>query len=256
LITRHSLRETRRKLNLLLAEDNKVNQTLAIRLLEKLGHKVTLANNGIEALHHWQEEKFDAILMDVDMPEMNGYEATERIRELEKSSGTHIPIVAMTAHAMQGAREECLRHGMDSYLTKPIDTEALWQELNILAQGRTEDEVSTEIKPELKVVDFGKARMMMDDSRELFDEIVTLFRADAPPHLQRIKAGFEQGDYEAIRHGAHTLKGMAGIFAAEKTMQTAERVEQSADQPDSNQAVDDLEAAVLELLAAIDAYQW
>ena len=113
LITRHSLRENRRKLNLLLAEDNAVNQALAVRLLQKLGHTVTVANNGAEALEHCQAGGFDAILMDVDMPVMNGYEATERIRALEQTSSAatpkHIPIVAMTAHAMRGAREICLR---------------------------------------------------------------------------------------------------------------------------------------------------
>ncbi len=134
LITRHSLRENRRKLKLLLAEDNAVNQTLAVRLLQKLGHSVTVANNGLEAVEHWQAGGFDAILMDIDMPLMNGYEATQRIRALEQTSGglvpVHIPIVAMTAHAMQGTREKCLSYGMDAYLSKPIDTEALWRELD------------------------------------------------------------------------------------------------------------------------------
>ncbi len=133
LVTRHSLRETRRKLNLLLAEDNPVNQTLAVRLLGKLGHRVTVAKNGIEAVQQWKDAEFDAILMDVDMPEMNGYEATKLIREQEAGSGRHIKIIAMTAHAMQGDREECLSHGMDGYLTKPINTDTLWHELDRLA---------------------------------------------------------------------------------------------------------------------------
>ena len=104
-ITRYSLRESGRKLNLLLAEDNAVNQTLAIRLLEELGHQVTLAVNGLEAVQLWQKGQFNAILMDVDMPVMNGYEATRRIRGHETLQ--HIPILARTAHAMKGARHEC-----------------------------------------------------------------------------------------------------------------------------------------------------
>jgi CheY-like chemotaxis protein len=132
LITAHSLRETRRKLTLLLAEDNMVNQMVATTLLGKQGHTVIVANNGLEAVAQWQSQTFDAILMDVDMPEMNGYEATQRIREIEKTQGGHIPIVAMTAHAMQGAREECLQHGMDSYVSKPIHVEKLWLELDAL----------------------------------------------------------------------------------------------------------------------------
>lgn len=252
LTTRHSLKEMRRRLNLLLAEDNAVNQTLATRLLEKLGHTVTVANNGIEAVQHWQSGQFDAILMDVDMPEMNGYQATERIRELEQVSGAHIRIVAMTAHAMQGAREECLSHGMDGYLTKPIDTEALWQELDSLVQ-RVESNAT--VKP-FAIVDFDQARQIMDDSRELFDEIVALFLADAPPHMQHIKDGLLQSDAGVVRHSAHTLKGMAGIFAAERTLRAAERVEQTAGLPECVDVVAQLDAALSELLVAIKAYQW
>jgi len=258
LITRHSLRETRRKLNLLLAEDNAVNQTLAIRLLEKMGHAVTLANNGLEAVQHWQTNPFDAILMDVDMPEMNGYEATQRIRELEKANGKHITIVAMTAHAMQGAREECLRHGMDGYLTKPIDTEALWRELDNLAQSITGKTASEEKRRErLTVVDFAKVREMMDDSRELYDEIVRLFLTDTPVHLQQIREAILSADGDAVRHSAHTIKGMVGIFAAERALQASIDVEQYAEQPTLlADAIAELEAALTELIAAIHAYQW
>ncbi len=154
--TRHSLRENRRKLNLLLAEDNVVNQTLAVRLLQKLGHSVTVANNGLEAVEHWQAGRFDAILMDVDMPVMNGYEATERIRAIEKTSQglvpAHTPIVAMTAHAMRGARELCLSHGMDAYLAKPIATEALWRELDgLMPVSVAEPEPATAVPPPAKV---------------------------------------------------------------------------------------------------------
>jgi PAS domain S-box-containing protein len=250
LTTRHSLKETRRRLKLLLAEDNAVNQTLATRVLTKMGHTVTVANNGIEAVQHWQNGHFDAILMDVDMPEMNGYEASELIREREKQSASHIRIVAMTAHAMQGAREECMRHGMDGYLTKPIDTDALWHELDSLVQC-----AETEIKP-LQVADFDQARKLMDDDRSLFEEIVQMFLIEAPPHMQQIKEGLAQGNAEGVRHNAHTLKGMAGIFAAECTLQAAARVESVAGQPECADAVAQLDAALSELLAAIQAYQW
>ena len=253
LITRHSLRETRRKLNLLLAEDNKVNQTLATRLLEKLGHKVTLANNGLEAVEHSQKGPFDAILMDVDMPVMNGYEATERIRELEKTTGRHIPIVAMTAHAMQGVREECLSHGMDGYLTKPIDTEALWCELDSLGQGPTLDLVEEPSQQILAIADFDQARKSMDDSTELFNEIVRLFLEDAPPHMKRIYEGLAQGDAKAVLQSAHALKGMAGIFVAERTLDAAERVEKSAGQENCAEAVAELDIALNELLVALRA---
>ncbi len=177
-ITRHSLHETRRRLNLLLAEDNVVNQTLAVRMLQKLGHTVTVANNGLEAVEHWQAGGFDAILMDVDMPMMNGYEATERIRAIETTSNglvpAHTPIVAMTAHAMRGAREICLSHGMDAYLAKPIDTKALWHTLDgLLPVSVAEPEVAPAepVPPCAKVADFAAARQTMGDDRELFEEI-------------------------------------------------------------------------------------
>jgi CheY-like chemotaxis protein len=257
LITRHSLRETRRKLKLLLAEDNAVNQTLAIRLLEKLGHTVTVANNGIEAVQQWQNGSFDAILMDVDMPIMNGYEATQRIREHEQADGGHIPIVAMTAHAMQGMREECLLHGMDSYLSKPIDTEALWRELDALGQVVKENIQVTEISMgQLNVADFNKARLTMDNNRELFDEIVRLFLTDAPPHLSAINAALTIGDLNAVRHSAHSLKGMAGVFVAERTMHAAALVEQLSEKSELIHAVSELGVSLSELLEAIKAYRW
>jgi len=260
LITRHSLRETRRKLKLLLAEDNQVNQTLAIRLLEKLGHQVTVANNGREAVQQWQSSRFDAILMDVDMPVMNGYEATERIRELEQGNGAHIPVMAMTAHAMQGAREECLRHGMDGYLTKPVDTEALWNELEQIgrAGGPEASRDSFSPEPALEVADFAKARQTMDDNKELFDEIVGLFLEDSPSHIEKIKNGLAQGDADAVRHSAHTLKGMVGIFAAERTMQAAEKLEYLAGTggEEMTAALAELEIALSELENALRDYQW
>jgi two-component system, sensor histidine kinase and response regulator len=126
LITRHSLREERNKLRVLLAEDNAVNQTLAVRILEKRGYSVTVAGNGREALAALQKEEFDLILMDVQMPEMDGFETTAAIRQTEKQSGKRIPIVAMTAHALKGDEERCLAGGMDGYVSKPIRTNELF----------------------------------------------------------------------------------------------------------------------------------
>jgi PAS domain S-box-containing protein len=124
LVTRHSLREGK-SLRILLAEDNLVNQTTASRVLQKQGHSVVTAANGREALDRLKTEPFDLVLMDVQMPDLDGFQATEAIRKDEEMSGGHLPIVAMTAHAMYGDRERCLAAGMDGYLSKPIDTEAL-----------------------------------------------------------------------------------------------------------------------------------
>jgi CheY-like chemotaxis protein len=119
--------EERRALRILLAEDNLVNQMLASRLLEKHGHIVVIAADGRQALERLETESFDLVLMDVQMPEMDGFEATEAIRKKEGATGRHLPIVAMTAHAMRGDRERCLAAGMDGYVSKPIIAEELFR---------------------------------------------------------------------------------------------------------------------------------
>lgn len=129
LVTRHSLKEEKKRARILLAEDNAVNRTLAIRLLEKRGYTVSVAANGREALAAFEKEHFDAILMDVQMPEMDGFEATGKIRELEKNTGKRIPIIAMTAHALKGDEDRCIQAGMDGYVSKPIRTNELYTAL-------------------------------------------------------------------------------------------------------------------------------
>jgi len=126
LVTVHTLREHRARLRILLAEDNAVNQRLAARLLEKRGHAVAIAENGRVALEALEKQPFDLVLMDMQMPEMDGLEATAAIREREKFSGEHIPIIAMTANAMTGDRERCMEAGMDAYLSKPIQVKDLF----------------------------------------------------------------------------------------------------------------------------------
>ena len=125
-ITRHLIREARRRLSILVAEDNIVNQKLAVKLLEKRGYRVAVASNGREAVDAFEGERFDLILMDVQMPEMDGLEATRLIREKEAERGGHISIVAMTAHAMKGDRDECLAAGMDDYMSKPFKPKELY----------------------------------------------------------------------------------------------------------------------------------
>jgi CheY-like chemotaxis protein len=135
LVTRHSLREEVRSLRILLAEDNAVNQLLATRLLEKQGHHVATVGNGRAALERLEKETFDLILMDIQMPEMDGFEATAAIRKQEESTGKHLPIVAMTAHAMEGDRERCLAAGMDGYIAKPVRAKDLIDAIENLCQS-------------------------------------------------------------------------------------------------------------------------
>ena len=132
LITRHSLRESKKSLKILLVEDNKINQVLAQRLLQKWGHEVHVANNGKEAVEASANQDFDLILMDVQMPEMDGIQATRGIRQREETTGKHVPIFAMTAYAMESDKEKCLAAGMDGYVSKPINTQELFQTIEAL----------------------------------------------------------------------------------------------------------------------------
>jgi len=132
LITRHTIKECRLRLRILLAEDNIINQKVAVHILEKYGHKVFVANNGQEVLQALKKDRFDLILMDVQMPKMDGFEATASIREKEKKTGFHIPIIAMTAHAMKGDRERCLDSGMDDYIAKPLKAEHLTKTIDLV----------------------------------------------------------------------------------------------------------------------------
>jgi len=137
LVTRHTIREEERSLSFLVAEDNAVNQRLIARLLEKRGHIVVLAQNGREALEALAQRTFDIVLMDGQMPEMDGFEATKLIRQREKASGTHLPIIALTAHAMRGDKERCLACGMNGYVSKPIKLEELFSVIEKVAPGIT-----------------------------------------------------------------------------------------------------------------------
>jgi signal transduction histidine kinase/DNA-binding response OmpR family regulator len=153
LITRYSLQEERDpdcSLKVLLAEDNAVNRLLAVRLLEKRGHKVTVAGNGLEALAALKKESFDVVFMDVQMPEMDGYEATAAIREAEKNSERHQQVIALTAHAMKGDREKCLAAGMDGYLSKPIRPQELDEILEEQVARRHETPCAMEIAEQRK----------------------------------------------------------------------------------------------------------
>jgi CheY-like chemotaxis protein len=206
----------------LLAEDNAVNQRLAASLLERRGHKVVIAANGSEAVEAIQRQPFDVILMDVQMPEMGGFEATSAIRALERESGARVPIVAMTAHAMKGDRERCLAAGMDDYLTKPIDPRQLCLLVEQLAAGRAlvaaDPIAASGVSPQVL------ARVGGD--RELLAEISRLFVDDAPQHLDRIRHALDARDGEALTRAAHGLKGAAANFDAEGVVAAARTLEE------------------------------
>ncbi|MGB6975239.1 MAG: response regulator [Terracidiphilus sp.] len=220
-----------RSLRVLLAEDNPVNQTLAMRILEKLGHKVQVVNNGKEALGRSQAEEFDLILMDVQMPEMDGLEATSAIRDAEARTGKHVPIVAMTAHAMKGDKEACLGAGMDGYLSKPIRRDELKQAMSEATKAKNIGQ-SLEHKPFRAI---GRLELLLDSvmgDRALLTEMAELWLADSAKQESQIQKGLDSGDAIMIQRAAHALKGSVGTFQASAAQDAANQLEVSAKDAD------------------------
>jgi CheY-like chemotaxis protein len=229
LVTRHSLREAWGSLRVLLAEDNQVNQRLAVHILERLGHQVQVARNGAEAVSLFEQSPFDLVLMDIQMPEMGGEEATRRIREIEAKRGGHIPIVAMTAHAMKGDRERFLESGMDEYVSKPISQERLREVLRTL--GRPGDDVTAPTAaPGARSADaaaFDPQALLarVDGDKGLLGSLVAVFKADRPTLMAGIEEAIAADDAAALADNAHTMKGALSVFGVEPARSTAEQLE-------------------------------
>jgi PAS domain S-box-containing protein len=227
----------RRPLRVLLAEDNPVNQEVALRLLERRGHSVIVAENGKQALTAIERHKFDLVLMDVQMPEMGGLEATQLIREKEKSTGEHLPILAMTAHAMQGDRERCIAAGMDGYLAKPIDPKAFLQTVEGISQRAAQSETTS--KEVVGREDAGDGRRSLDakvllewfsGNRKLLRSIVKTFRDDCPRMMARIRSALAANDANLLADGAHALKGSVGNFGPTAALEATREMEKIARQ--------------------------
>jgi len=204
----------------LLAEDNLVNQRLMLAVLEREGHQVVAVVNGAAALRAVQQETFDVVLMDVQMPDMNGLDATRAIRTWERERGGHVPIVAMTAHAMKGAREDCLRAGMDDYLSKPIHVPDLLRVLGRPAGGESDSPV-----PRPAVFDLRPLMQRISHDEGLLRELISLFQEDCPRMLEDIRQAIEAGDAGSVQRSAHLLKGSVSNFAALETVQAAQQLE-------------------------------
>src|SRR5271166_449463 len=215
-----------RRLQVLVAEDNQVNQLVATRIFEKLGHQATVVSNGREAFVAFQAGKFDLIAMDVQMPEMDGLDATSAIRAWEKTAGTHIPIIAMTAHAMKGDRERCLAAGMDGYTSKPIRIGELEHAIAQLISPSNSAKVPvSEADQADGAIDHTALLAGVDGNRRLLRELVRLFLADCPRRLAEIKEAIRRGDAGALGRAAHALKGSVGNFAAKNAFAAAQRLE-------------------------------
>lgn len=218
-------RARRGGLRVLVAEDNQVNQLVATRILERLGHRVTVVSNGQEAVYAAQSGKFDVIAMDVQMPEMDGLEATAAIRETERTTGAHIPIIAMTAHAMKTDRERCLEAGMDGYTSKPIRIEQLERAIAEVVPKVPIKRAGASLDKADPVIDQATLLKGFDGNRRILGQIVRLFLADYPLRLAQINQAISAGDANALARAAHALKGSVGNFAAKNAFESAQRLE-------------------------------
>jgi PAS domain S-box-containing protein len=216
-----------RSLRILVAEDTPFNQKFILRLLERWGHRAVIAENGREALEALSKDEFDIVLMDVQMPEMDGYDATRAIRESEKQTGSHIPIIAMTAHAIKGDRERCLEAGMDEYVAKPISSEMLLKTIEVLLPEETKTSPASEtVENDLPSFDKEALLNAFDHDWSFFKEAVGMFASDYPPMVDDLREALKAEDAVTLRRAGHSLKGMVGNFQGEAAAQAAANLEE------------------------------
>ncbi len=250
-----------RPLRILVAEDNAVNQRVITGLLAKGGHAVTLAGDGRQAVAAFDAGAFDVVLMDVQMPEMDGFEATAAIRQRDAVMGRRTPVVAMTAHAMKGDRERCLKAGMDEYVSKPVQRGEL---LRVLAWAAgiavvpAEPISATAPTPpprgQLPPLDRAAAVERLGGDEELFAEVAAVFRGDAPKLIDELNRAVATNDAATVRRAAHGLKGAAGYVGGGPTAAAAEEVERigaSGDLSAAGEALELLTGEVARLTAAL-----
>jgi CheY-like chemotaxis protein len=212
-----------RKLRLLLAEDNPVNRTIGTRMLGKFGHVVVAVENGAAAVEITLTERFDVVLMDVEMPVMNGFEATAAIRAREAGTDVHVPIIALTAHAMQGDRERCIQAGMDSYATKPIQPTELFTTVATLLKSNPPEEVMSTNVP---VLDRNALYEQVGDEADLLLKVIEMFRTDSTQVMAKLATAVTSAAAEDVQQGAHRLKGALLTLGAKPAADVALKLEQ------------------------------
>jgi PAS domain S-box-containing protein len=234
---------------ILVVEDNLVNQKLAQKLLERFGHEVLLAGNGAEACQAIQRQKFDLVLMDLQMPVMGGLDATHAIRESEIGTGVHIPIVAMTAHAAAQDQRRCEEAGMDGYVSKPIRPDFLRNEIERVIGGEMEKQTrETAVdQPRQKDWDLKELMERLGGDQEFLRELLVMFREDVRMNLEKSRTAIAEGDYEGLSRVAHTLKGMLRNLSMGTAAETAAALEQSSQEKQQTGSKELLEALAKEL---------
>jgi CheY-like chemotaxis protein len=224
-----------RPLRILLAEDNLINQTLATRLLGRQGHIVVVAGNGQEALAELERQPFDLVLMDVEMPAMDGLEATALIRQKEQGTGRHVPILAMTAHAMKGDQERCLAAGMDSYVSKPVRARELFDAIAAFAPAavglRTTETRATSTAG---VLDWAAALEYVGGNAELLKQLVKVFLDECPRWLTRLRQAAASRDLAELKLVAHNLQSAMSHLGARSAYEAMRRLEEISRSGDPN----------------------
>jgi len=250
MVTRHSLREAHQSLRVLVADDNAVNRLLVTALLEKHGHALTTVTNGREAVDAVARGQFDLVLMDVQMPEMDGLEATVAIREAEQARGGRIPIIALTAHAMKGDREACLAAGADGYLSKPINTPELFALIESLTGTTPEHSIVIAEGPaHAPIFDFDELLARVEGDRALLGDLVQLFQEEAPRLTGEVRRAAGSRDFDALQHAAHALKGACANLGARAAARVALALETAGRDKDAT----GLDTLVADLDLAIEA---
>ncbi|MCC6234703.1 MAG: response regulator [Verrucomicrobiales bacterium] len=251
-----------RSLNVLVVEDNAVNQKLALRRMEKLGHRVTLASDGQAALDRLAVQSFDLVLMDIQMPIMDGMTATASIRASEKTSGAHVPIIATTAHAMPGDREACLKAGMDGYVAKPLDAGELVREIEAVVGTTSEPEQSPKVReprpaaPAInKHLDRATALARCEGDEDMLREVAAAFIPDLAASLRGLEEARGKSDVSRFAELCHTLKGNLLFFGATELAHTAKSIENAARQAGTlvgSDSLDDLRSGLEELRGELE----
>jgi PAS domain S-box-containing protein len=275
IITRHTLTDRKfRNIHILLVEDNPVNQKVAATILTKAGYHVDVADNGLIALEKIKQNKYHVVLMDVQMPEMDGFEATKEIRKIEEGTDKHLTIIAMTAHTLKGDKEKCLAAGMDDYISKPIEPQEMldkiseWiksmfkmqipepQKKERVKKAPGKKDVASEEKEGLKErmskaqpVDMKSAMTRFADDRAFFKEMVDEFLNYVPEQIDALRDAAVSKDAEGVQKNAHSIKGAAGNLSATRVQLLAQTIENRG----RNDDISDISTMIDELQSEIDS---
>lgn len=246
-----------RTLRVLVAEDNEVNRALAVRLLARRGHEAVVVGTGVDAVDAWENGRFDLILMDLQMPQMDGLAATAAIRDREKARATYTPIIALTANAASADEARCLAAGMDAFISKPVRIAAFYKTIAAVLDrdgSILSEEATLQQLPE--VFDLRTALDAVDGERELLAGMIAIYLRQTPRVMNDIDAAIAAADAAALEIAAHKLKGSVAMFGAGAAREAAQRLEDLAESRDlsgARAARDMLGVEVERLTAALEA---